>query len=62
MERSRVVGGRKRDDGRDDVGVLEAGRHADLIAVDGDPAADVTTLEDVDFVMKGGQVVKPLAN
>ena len=44
--------------GRDDVGALEPGRHADLIAVDGDPAADVTVLEDVDFVMKGGAVVK----
>jgi imidazolonepropionase-like amidohydrolase len=44
--------------GRDDVGALESGRHADLIAVDGDPAADVTALEDVDFVMKGGAVVK----
>jgi imidazolonepropionase-like amidohydrolase len=44
--------------GRDDVGALEPGRHADLIAVDGDPAADVTALEDVDFVMKGGAVVK----
>jgi imidazolonepropionase-like amidohydrolase len=47
--------------GRNDVGVLEAGRYADLIAVDGDPVADVTTLEDVDFVMKGGAVVKDAA-
>jgi imidazolonepropionase-like amidohydrolase len=47
--------------GRDDVGALEPGRHADLIAVDGDPAADVTALEDVDFVMKGGAVVKGAA-
>jgi imidazolonepropionase-like amidohydrolase len=47
--------------GRDDVGALEPGRHADLIAVDGDPAADVTVLEDVDFVMKGGAVVKGAA-
>jgi imidazolonepropionase-like amidohydrolase len=44
--------------GRKDVGVLEAGRYADLIAVSGDPAANVTLLESVPFVMKGGDVVK----
>jgi imidazolonepropionase-like amidohydrolase len=42
----------------DRVGSLEPGRHADLIAVDGDPLEDVTALEDVPFVMKGGQVLK----
>ncbi len=40
------------------VGTLEAGKFADLIAVDGDPLADVTVLERVAFVMKDGQVVK----
>jgi len=44
--------------GRNDVGVLEAGRWADLIAVPGDPATQVQLLEDVPFVMKGGVVVK----
>jgi imidazolonepropionase-like amidohydrolase len=44
--------------GRSDVGVLEAGRHADLIAVPGDPMHDVSLLEAVPFVMKGGEVVK----
>jgi imidazolonepropionase-like amidohydrolase len=44
--------------GRKDVGVLEAGRYADLVAVSGDPSADVTLLEAVPFVMKGGDVVK----
>ncbi|MFZ5662768.1 MAG: amidohydrolase family protein [Pseudomonadota bacterium] len=44
--------------GRDDVGVLEAGRWADLIAVPGDPTQDVRVLENVPFVMKGGEVVK----
>lgn len=42
----------------DKVGTIEAGKWADLIAVDGDPLADVTTLERVKFVMKGGDVVK----
>ncbi|GHE39389.1 amidohydrolase family protein [Vulcaniibacterium thermophilum] len=44
--------------GRDDVGVLEAGRWADLIAVPADPTQDVRVLENVPFVMKGGEVVK----
>jgi imidazolonepropionase-like amidohydrolase len=42
----------------DRVGTLEVGKFADLIAVDGDPLADVTVLERVAFVMKDGQVVK----
>ena len=41
----------------DRVGVIEAGRFADIIAVTGDPISDVTTLEHVAFVMKGGQVI-----
>jgi imidazolonepropionase-like amidohydrolase len=40
------------------VGSLETGAWADMIAVDGDPLKDVTTLERVRFVMKGGEVVK----
>jgi imidazolonepropionase-like amidohydrolase len=42
----------------DRVGIVAPGRFADLIAVDGDPLADVTELERVRFVMKGGAVVK----
>jgi imidazolonepropionase-like amidohydrolase len=40
------------------VGTLEPGAWADVVAVDGDPLKDVTTLERVKFVMKGGEVVK----
>ena len=42
----------------DDVGVIEPGRFADFIAVEGDPLSDVTVLERVDFVAKGGEVIK----
>lgn len=45
--------------GRDkDVGAIAVGRYADIIAVPGDPTADVTALERVSFVMKGGVVYK----
>ncbi len=43
---------------RDDIGVLEAGRYADIIAVDGNPLDNVRTLERVPFVMKGGVIYK----
>jgi imidazolonepropionase-like amidohydrolase len=41
----------------DDVGTLSAGHWADLVAVDGDPLEDITELQRVSFVMKGGEVV-----
>ena len=43
--------------GRDDRGVVAPGRFADLVAVPGDPRQDVTLLERVSFVMKGGEIV-----
>jgi len=42
----------------DKIGTIEAGKWADIVAVDGDPLQDVSTLEHVKFVMKGGAVVK----
>ena len=39
-----------------DIGSITAGKYADIIAVDGDPTRDVRELEDVHFVMKGGEV------
>jgi imidazolonepropionase-like amidohydrolase len=42
----------------DDRGRLEPGLLADVIAVPGDPLADITVTEQVQFVMKGGQVYR----
>jgi imidazolonepropionase-like amidohydrolase len=42
----------------DQIGTLEPGKRADLIAVQGDPLSDVTVLKRVGFVMKDGQVYK----
>jgi imidazolonepropionase-like amidohydrolase len=44
--------------GRQDIGAIEIGRFADMIAVLGDPSVDVTLLENVSFVMKAGAMVK----
>jgi len=42
----------------DKMGTVEAGKWADLVAVSGDPLKDITELERVKFVMKGGSVFK----
>jgi imidazolonepropionase-like amidohydrolase len=42
----------------DRVGTLEVGRLADIIAVEGDPLADIAALDAVTFVMKGGVVIR----
>ena len=41
-----------------EVGSIEVGKFADIVAVNGDPFSDVTVLERVNFVMKGGVVVR----
>jgi imidazolonepropionase-like amidohydrolase len=43
---------------QDRVGSIEKGKFADLIAVEGDPLSDITEMERVKFVMKGGEVVR----
>ena len=43
---------------RDRVGSIEKGKLADFVAVSGNPASDITELEHVKFVMKGGQVFR----
>jgi len=42
------------------IGSLEPGRFADVVAVSGDPLVDIANMKDVVFVMKGGEVVNPL--
>jgi imidazolonepropionase-like amidohydrolase len=44
--------------GVDDRGVIEAGKRADMIAVNGDPLDDVSVMADVQFVMQSGSVFK----
>jgi imidazolonepropionase-like amidohydrolase len=41
-----------------EVGTLQPGRHADMIAVAGNPLADITELERVRHVIKGGELVR----
>lgn len=40
----------------EEIGTIEPGKYADIVAVDGDPLADISELTDVDFVMKDGVV------
>lgn len=46
----------------DRIGTIESGKFADLIAVSGDPVADIGELERVRFVLKGGQVIRNAFN
>jgi len=40
------------------LGSVESGKYADIIAVDGNPLDDIALMQKVDFVMKGGAVVR----
>jgi imidazolonepropionase-like amidohydrolase len=41
-----------------DIGSVEKGKYADLVAMPGDPVADITELQRIDFVMKGGKIIR----
>jgi imidazolonepropionase-like amidohydrolase len=41
---------------QNDVGSIATGKYADVVAVKGDPLADITLLQKIDFVMKGGEI------
>jgi len=43
---------------QNDVGSIAPGKYADLVAVKGDPLADISVLQKIDFVMKGGEIYK----
>ena len=43
---------------QDVIGTITKGKKADIIAVSGNPIEDISVLEEVDFVMKGGKVYK----
>ncbi len=55
---SATIGGATLLDQQDRFGVIEAGKFADIVAVSGDPIADISALDHMQFVMKGGVIYK----
>jgi imidazolonepropionase-like amidohydrolase len=45
-------------DMKTDLGGIAPGKYADIVAVQGDPLNDISLLEKIDFVMKGGEIFK----
>jgi imidazolonepropionase-like amidohydrolase len=43
---------------QNDIGTIEPGKYADIIAVQGNPLADIAVMQKISFVMKGGVVFK----
>jgi len=43
--------------GLDDAGQVAPGYHADLLVIDGDPTEDIAALDDIETVLKGGDLV-----
>ena len=56
--RSATVVGSELLQAEDDLGAIEPGKYADIVATAADPLADITELERIKFVMKGGAIVR----